>query len=472
VIRSSPLNWGGYQGALIPLDCAADAADRVQWHEFVTTSLGGIISDGNVLSPGHPNALRYHLAFDNSSDPYWYNLSISESLTADGGRYECSDETTLSRQQAEVVVIDSAPNCTNTVPTDGFVVEGVYYTMECQLMFQATYPIHPIMVWTGAGNFNQLFVQQNNSVMSGISFYVQRAMDGRAFDMIASFDSSSGFGQGPNMATNIPTFTAQYHSNQLFVMWPPTNMSYAPVKPSYEVGDVLTCYSDANPWPTYTWTSMHDLVDYPSQTLTLVDAMIGIITLRCQSRNQYGSANLIVNITVNARTTTPPTTPTPPTTTVAAVANCDNLSGRWEFQRSSTSTAVLCVYVDTAGGGTLSGLLWNDTATETYYMEIFGRTRNGIYDETGFTGIWPLQVGVSAFAGECHKCYGTESFLVNVLSRSSKDGDFCGDGGTLLDSPQFSFRRVPTSYPCSDPTTMRSLSRQAAMRHVALASQQ
>jgi hypothetical protein len=32
-------------------------------------------------------------------------------------------------------------------------------------------------------------------------------------------------------------------------------------------------------------------------------------------------------------------------------------------------------------------------------MDIVGRTRSNIYDETGLVGIWPLDIGVSAFAG-------------------------------------------------------------------------
>lgn len=76
-------------------------------------------------------------------------------------------------------------------------------------------------------------------------------------------------------------------------------MSYSPVKSSYEVGDVLTCYSDAVPLPTYVWTDMITNTDYVSQTVTVIDSMVGQAIFRCQITNVVGTANIFLNTTVN-----------------------------------------------------------------------------------------------------------------------------------------------------------------------------
>lgn len=68
---------------------------------------------------------------------------------------------------------------------------------------------------------------------------------------------------------------------------------------------------------------------------------------------------------------------------------------------------------------------------------------------------------------ECHRCYGVETLLLNVVSRTSTDDQFCGDGGAILTTEQYAFNRVDWAYPCGAQTTtqeLRTISRNAAVR--------
>ena len=76
-------------------------------------------------------------------------------------------------------------------------------------------------------------------------------------------------------------------------------MYYTPVQESYEIGQVLTCYADAVPLPTYKWINMGTLDEYNSQTLTLTTSMVGNLILRCEATNVVATGNLFVNITLN-----------------------------------------------------------------------------------------------------------------------------------------------------------------------------
>lgn len=464
-IISGPLNDAVYATSSLTIRCQATPGDRVQWHEYVTNPNGIIISDGDTLVPSHPNFARYTLDADLAAGTY--DLTISDTVIQDGGVYECSDENTGTYKRAQLVIIAAAPNCTTTIPANGIVIEGVRYTIECNVYFGADANIVPLTTWSGPGVFNQLSSNQTGSVLSGIGFDVQKVMDAQTFRMLTNF-TQSGFG-GVDYATNVPEFQNIYTSLTLFVRYPPQNVSYAPVKSSYEIGDTITCYSDAVPIPTYVWTDLLAQTDYVVQTLTITESMAGPAIFRCQITNIVGSANIFVNTTVNPRTT--PTTPTttPTTTPVPAVSNCQDITGRWEFSRAADSKAVLCLYVDGKNNGFINGLFWNDTKTEAYYMDIVGRTRNNIYDETGLVGIWPLNVGVSAFALECHRCFGEETLLVNIVSRSSQEDEFCGDGGNILEGPQYTLKRVDWAYPCGPPATtsvsqLRAISREAALK--------
>jgi hypothetical protein len=463
-IVSGPENLASYPGPALTLRCSATQGTRVMWYEFITVSSGSIISDGSVLITSHPNYARYRLTVDEVAGTF--DLTITPTQVIDGGRYMCTDGTTISKS-AEIVMLVSKATCNNTLPGNGIVTENDYYSIQCSQKFQASEGIAPLMTWTGPGQFNDLYVRQNGSVFSGVSFNVQKEQDAGKFKMLVNFTEADFI--GVDQATNAPTFTDTWESQYIYVQYGPQTVVYTPVYPSYEIGTVLTCTADASPLPSYKWTDLMTLIDYNSQTITLSESMVGLLNLRCQVVNSVGTVNIFVNSTLNPRTTTP--TPTTPTTTTTAppVSNCLDLTGRWEYTRAADSKAVLCLYVDSAQNGYVSGLLWNDTQTEAYYMEIMGRTRNNIFDETGFVGIWPLEVGVSAYAAECHRCYGDESLLVNPISRSSSDNAFCGDGGLVLLGEQYTFKRVPPSYPCATGTTwadLRAVSRQAAAQRL------
>ena len=73
------------------------------------------------------------------------------------------------------------------------------------------------------------------------------------------------------------------------------------------------------------------------------------------------------------------------------------------------------MYVDGEQNGYISGLFWNDTETETYYMDIEGRTRNEVYDETGAIAIWPLDTGVTGFASKDQSaCFSTRRSRIRI----------------------------------------------------------
>jgi len=449
-IFQGPLNDALLVGNDIVLTCQSTVTglETVQFREYQTNPNGAIISSGQTLLPGHPNYFRTTLEADIEAGTY--ALTIKGAVLEDGGRYSCADANALpvpDNQFADVVIIASQPNCTTTLPPNRIVNVGDYYTAECYTTFSATFGITPTSIWSGFGNFAQASTSTNTTTFSGVAFNVERVMDGRAFTCRTNF-TQSGFGSTPDTATNIPTFQYTYNTGLLFVQYGPINVSYAPVQASYEVGQVLTCYADAVPLPSYTWTNLVTLEDFRSQSLTLTTAFVGDIILRCQVVNSVSTANLFINITVNPITT--PTTPTTttPAPTIPPVAPCDDLTGRWEVTKPNGALSVLCVNVDKTQNGLVRGLWWNDT-NEPYFTEIIGRTRNDEYDEVGFTTMWADRIGVTSFAGECHKCRGVESLLINAISRSSAEEAFCGEGGTVLISDQLSFRRVATTFPCS-----------------------
>lgn len=448
-ILQGPLNDAVLVGTDISLSCQSTTTglERIQFVEYQTNPAGAVVSDGSTLLPGHPNYFRHELIAD--VDAGTYSLTIRASVLADGGKYACRDINALpvpSIWYGDVVTVAASPNCTSTLPPNRIVTVDAYYTAECIVNFQASAGITPWMLWSGTGDFTQALVRTNQSTWSGLAFNVQRVMDGRAFTCLTNF-TSAGFG-GPDTSSNVPTWQYTYSTGLIFVQYGPTNISYAPVLPSYEIGQILTCYSDAVPIPSYTWTNLITLVEYRSQSLTLTPDLVGDLVLRCQVINTVSSANLFINITVNPITT--PTTPTTttPAPTIPPVAPCDDLTGRWEITHENGWQSVLCINVDRSQNALVRGLWWNNT-NEPFFSEILGRTRNDEYDEIGFSTMWADRIGVTSFAGECHKCRGVEYLIINAISRSSSDQAFCADGGTVLNSETWTFSRKPITFPCS-----------------------
>lgn len=464
-IEFGPDNVAVFTGESVSLSCVTDgvANANVRWWEFVSSSTGVLISDGSLLMPSHPNYLRYELIMDGART---FNLKINNVTLLDAGYYQCQDSNAAPPSTqllgAQLVVIDSAPNCTRSYPNDGFVIEGQYHTAECSVYYKAAQGIAPIMTWTGPEPFQQAYLTTNNSVWSGIQFTVSRFMGAGNWICKTNF-TTAGF-VAPGSATNAPTWQYLSPTNQIFVYWPPTNMTAWPIQAAYEVGQTITCYADANPEASYVWQSLRTSEVWYGDTFTTRADMVGYQLMRCTARNTLQgfdyTRDYFLDVYINAPTSTPePTTPTT-TTEPPAWAPCDDITGRWE---SVNPNASVCIIVDHANDAQLTGLYRN--GSDTFWMQLTGMTREGKYDELGWAVIWPSTlIGVSSYAVECHRCRGVDMLLADGISRTAKDSEFCSSGGLVSSSPTYTFFRVPTSWPCSSSVA-------EMQRNVALASQ-
>lgn len=226
----------------------------------------------------------------------------------------------------------------------------------------------------------------------------------------------------------------------MYVFWGPVSHTVTPQKPEYEPGDVLTCNADAFPFATYLWQNMITNEIFVGTTITVMDNWRGqVVVVRCEARNtiegQIYSSNVFQNCSVPALTTPTTTTPTTTTTPPPAVAECTDLTGAWIS--TNPTAASLCVRLDLSNNGLMTGLLKN--STDTYWVDILGRAQADKFDQVGFNGIWPLNIGVSSFVGECHRCFGIETLLVNVVSKAK--GTLCGVPGVTQYTTQYLFER-------------------------------
>jgi len=121
----------------------------------------------------------------------------------------CSMSTIVCRST------EKAPNCTTIWPASNFLVEGIRYSAECNIYYRASEGIWPSTTWSGAGDFNQLTVNQSDTVLSGIGFEAQKIQDAGYFRM-TTFFTESGFG-GPDIAGNVPTFQNIYNTPTVFI---------------------------------------------------------------------------------------------------------------------------------------------------------------------------------------------------------------------------------------------------------------
>jgi len=446
-LTASPQNLHAVEGDTIELVCEVGEAppvSRVNWFEFVTAVTGQAISDNAVILPSHPNSARYRIIQNTTTHFY---LEISNVSLSDGGTYVCRDSQSgppdVFTGQAELVVIAAEPNCTNLVGPSGVVMEGQNYTITCQIYFQGN--LKPTMTWTGPEPFITTSIPNEGDVFSGVVFMVDRGMDTRAFRCTTNFTELAGAPE--NVATNAPTYSHIFQAPQMFVYWGPKNMYAVPSKPSYQVGDLITCYADAFPPPFYQWQNMLSLVTYSTQVFNVTQDMVGFnTTLRCAAQNLIQgflfSSNLFIFVDVPALTspTTPPTTI--PTTTPPLNAPCDNLTGWWI---SDDPYAEMRLTVPDDQTGRVLGFMRN--FTDQQWVEVIGRTRLSDYAFIGLTTIWPYEVGVTGMSGECHKCSGIEKIYTAGGWRSSADSATCGDGGTPAPYTQYVFRRIPETAP-------------------------
>lgn len=455
-LEYGPENVAVYAGDTVVLRCVTDGVvgANIRWYEYATTSSGSMISDGNVTLSGHPNYARYSLIIPDSRT---ISLQISNTVVEDAGYYQCVDSNaappSITNLGAQLVIIEALPNCTSTIPSDGYVIEGQYYSAECTVRFRASANsgIAPLLSWTGPSPYNSAYTAGNVSAWGGVGFTVSRTMDGQNFQCKHNF-TTTGF-VAPDSAGNAPTWTYTFPFNQMFVYWAPTNMTAYPLLASYDIGATITCWADAYPPPSYQWQSLRTSEFWYTQSFTTREDMVGYQLMRCTARNSMQgfdyTRDFFLDVYVSAPTTTAEPTTTASTTPVPAVSDCPDLTGRWEAVNPNSS---LCLVVDHENDAQLIGLLRN--GSDTFWLQISGRTREEKYDESGWSVIWPsTSIGVTSYAAECHRCYGVEYLLANGISRTTKDSVFCASGNDVNKTPTYNYTRVPTSWPCSSSAT-------------------
>jgi len=445
-IVDPPLNDAIEFGPEVVLNCEASGPnERVQWYEFITNPNGAPISDNTQLLPGHPNAARYSLDHPDGSSRY--NLVINPTILGDGGTYRCTDiSDSSSPAYAQLVMLEGPPNCTTNIPENGLVFEDQYYTAECIIGYRGN--AAPVMTWTGPPTSLTEWITAttttSTTVWSGVAMTMTRFFNPFSFSLLVNF-TETGF-LLPSSATNVPIWNYTFSTETLDVKWGPKNMYRTPEQESYEIGDFIECQADANPSASYFWQNLDTLEIYQDNRLLITDRLVGTQRMRCSASNVIGGVlytrDYGFNLTVNERTTTPePTTPTT-TTPPPAEAECDDLTGRWTA--TSPSTADLCIEVNSANLGRIVGLFRN--ASDPYFIEIRGRVAPNKFNQVGFTGVWPVNIGTLAFNGICRKCYGTEVLQITGISRRVTDNPSCSDMGGVSKFQDYAFRR--TGPPC------------------------
>jgi hypothetical protein len=441
-----PQNIAVYAGETVTFTCWVDedtANPRIQWTEYAHSPNGGLISDGNSILPGHPQSERYSL---NTSETRQFDLIIVNVGLADGGAYSCYDSnapgTVKQRSAAQLIVIAEPQNCTTTMPANGFVMEGVYYTIECTIDYGGD--ITPYMRYDGPGPFSQSQTDTGSRVWSGMAFYAQRTMSSQHWDSRANF--TDNFKPVPvDTADNVPTFENIYDTVRITVQWSPQGMYAEPVKPlnEYLVGDRLECFADAFPTASFQWHNLRTNERFNSSVFFIPQEWEGFDqTMRCAATNTINGLEFSNDHYLPVNVRPPPTTPTtttPPTTTpVPAVSNCNDLTGRWMSTRPLP--AAMCLEVNKENG-TIHGVVRNDT--DTFWVDLVGVADVNNYDHQTFTGIWPQNRAVSTFIGECSRCFGQEILLVSAISRS-KGGPPCATPGEINYSQEYEFIRNPS----------------------------
>jgi hypothetical protein len=450
-----PINTAAVEGTTVILECAIQSpstSHNLIWYEYAYSPLGSPISSNENVG-AHPQRDRYTIIH---GDPLQYSLRISPVVLADGGVYECMDQAASPANKrfhaVSLTVVAAEANCTTTIRESGVVLEDSYQTNDCQLEYQGN--IIPNMTWTGAGTYSQRYIATPTHIWAGMQFNATREMNGLAFQCVTEF--TDYFLPVPgNTADNVPDYRRTDQSKQMFVQWGPKNIVIVPVKQRYDIGDILTCTADGNPEPTFFWQNLRTNQVFAGNQVIVLDDWQGTNqTLRCDSRNTIEDVIYNINafqiVDVNPATTTtePPTTTT--TTPPPAESDCFDLTGGWESDFPTHGE--LCLRLDTENNGALRGLLKNES--DTFWVDIVGRAQATKFDQLGFNGIWPLEIGVSSFIGECHRCQGLEQMLVNVVSRSKSSQ--CGAGGPIRYTTQYTFYRSP-NLPCPNlPAPARS----------------
>jgi hypothetical protein len=446
-ITALPQNVVAYDGdASVTLTCYASGTGfRIQWLEYVYTPSGGIIADDGNILPGTPLFGRVSIQRDTA---YMYNLVISPVRLSDAGTYRCIDanapDSGKRQHGMELTVIATKStgwNCSTTIRSSGVVIEDSYITNDCTCGYGGG--LIPNLTWYGEWDFVQGYVATPEQLWAGMHFNVTRGEQAKANQLLLYF-SGYFLPVDGNTADNVPTVQEVYQAPQMYVYWGPKNMVVLGLKPNneYLVGDQLTCTSDAFPTASHAWQNLLTLEVFQTQVVTILPSWYGNNqTLRCQALNtiegvQY-TANIFIVVYVPLITDPPTTTPTTTTTPPPAVSPCRDLTGSW--QATIPGLVSLCIQLDLDNNAFLTGLMKN--GTQTFWLDIVGRSQAGNFAQSGFNGIWPSNIGMTSAVAECHRCYGTEFLLVNFVSRQK--GSPCGVPGPVQYSDQYEFTRNP-----------------------------
>jgi len=331
-------------------------------------------------------------------------------------------------------------------------VEGVYYSTECECYYQGN--IAPYMWWTGPPPFGQGQSTTPTTIWSGKSFYASRTMSSQFW--VSQTNFTNNFLPVPaDSASNIPDFVDNYETDRVTVSWSPGGMYADPVKPldEYEVGDTLECFADAFPTAQFEWHNTRTNDRFLNSLFVIPATWLGTEqAMRCIATNIINNLpytnEMFIQVNVPLPTTTPePTTPTT-TTPPLPESSCLDLSGRW--RSIGPTPAVMCVEEDSESG-LIHGVMRN--ATDSFWLDVVGQVDLPGHNHASWTAIWPLNRAVSTFIGECSRCFGVETLLMNVISRS-KGGPPCATPGEIRYSEQYHFERHPIDYcpPITIPT--------------------
>jgi len=418
-------------GQTIVLRCSSSVTigARIMWTEFASNELGMVVSDGRGIVPTHPNAARYAIIGDVNN--HEFNLQISNVAAVDGGTYLCQDvqgsPPAVFRRFAELVVLETEPQCSDYAGGSGVVMEGSLYSAECEVYVRGN--LQPTFEWFGpTGFFLQNGTRSATWIWSWMYFTAVRAIDGQALYHQTEFKP---FFAEPGHANNIPTYTHRHNGPVLAVSWPPTTASITPNQPTYQVGDVITCTPDSRPASQVQWQNMRTLLyPPPGPTFTVTADLLGFDqSMRCGASvlidGSFYSNDFFHNVSVPMATTTPTTTTPGPSTAPPADGPCSIITGRWQ---SANPSATICFDVDTKGN--VFVIIRN--GTDLYFVAGRGKTVYNDYRHVGFTAHWP-NTGIGGFSGECHSCFGNEVLLFSGLARNKHDSEICGASvGTQL----------------------------------------
>jgi len=126
---------------------------------------------------------------------------------------------------------------------------------------------------------------------------------------------------------------------------------------------------------------------------------------------------------------------TPPSTTSALRVSCDNLTGRWT---ATDPDATMCIDVDTESDS-VQAIFRN--GTDPFFVWGNGNVDYPSYKHFGFSAIWPLERGVTGYAGECHKCEGTEVLMMSAVTHNINLAPGCGEAANPTLTTMYKFYR-------------------------------